>query len=137
MHMNFGGPDGAQLPELVRIVAHHDSLRACLRGFAFLYSGGGTLTFSTMNANSDNRSCTTCVEQTAAINGPMGERIAAAEYGVSDVGGNVQSVKVSHVLPGRKCSRFHVARTITLTSPTVDYQLEQAYRVSRLSWLSR
>lgn len=108
--MNFGGSDGARLSSLSRIVAYHDDLGDCIRGFAFHFVDGTREKYGTTDIMDSAARRWTCVEETVAIDGPGGERIIRLEYGLKNKGLNsyAKCVKVNH--PSiKKCARRPIA----------------------------
>lgn len=98
LNMNLGGSDGCQVSSLTRVVAYHDDLRDCIRGFAFHFADGSSEMYGITDIASSAADRWTCTEESVAIGGPDGERITSLQYVLPDERSNnrVKCVKVRH-----------------------------------------
>lgn len=101
MGMDFGASDGSRLPLLSRIAAYHDDLGDCIRGFVFHYIDGTSRGYGNTDVMDSIADRWTCAEESAAIDGPGGERIISVGYNLKYQGpeSRVKGVKVSPLLP--------------------------------------
>lgn len=80
LHVEFGGPDGARLSSLIRVVAYLDDGSGSIKGFAFHFMDGTRETCGMTHVTESAIERWACTEQSVAIDGPGGERITGLEY---------------------------------------------------------
>ncbi|KAJ3466142.1 hypothetical protein MRS44_006800 [Fusarium solani] len=109
--MDFGGADGSRLSLLNRIVAFHDDCHDSLRGFSFFYTDGSEEAFGIRGIVDTASKRWTCIEQSLALNGPGGERIAKLifEHRHTALGQYLHVIKMltnhGRTLEFRRCNR--------------------------------